>query len=401
MENIMFFTPDIATLIQNVHLGPQARVKELIDDFNHAYTRNSNKNLDITKKFYWKPGAYDTIKEIIWFLSDMHRKANSLTKVIQRSRDANYRLRNLIQSIEVIETILFDFRSRGMVQQDNTDEAIEAWNIIKNHLLEQVSNGGRFNVYVNPIVIDDELRDYNIYIIYKYNDVVLNYRHAEGDTITEIEIPGDGHLTVIMPLSRLINNVIYKKFDITKMSNMVYKRHNIRKWDYDIGGAYHSFDGIEHPYISTTGSTWYRSGDNNDFKYVCVGNLEEEIKGCVSSLDFISLGIFFDRIMTHYDTNTGPLNQLEKTFHGVPKQLENDEEFWDIRGKRSWDLCTYPIDDYNGDPIWVKEDSYCAIHCTLKDECAKYQRNAKELTKEEVQRKALEHATLQLARGGR
>ena len=66
MENIMFFTPDIATLMQNVYLGPQARVKELIDDFNYTYRIYMKKPLDVTKKFYWKPGAYDNIKEIIW-----------------------------------------------------------------------------------------------------------------------------------------------------------------------------------------------------------------------------------------------------------------------------------------------------------------------------------------------
>ena len=105
MENIMFFTPDIATLIQSVHLVPQARVKELIDDFNYTYRIYMKKPLDVTKKFYWKPGAYDNIKEIIWHLSDLHRKANSLTKVVERSRDANYRLRNVVRSIEVIEII--------------------------------------------------------------------------------------------------------------------------------------------------------------------------------------------------------------------------------------------------------------------------------------------------------
>ena len=348
MENILFFTPDIRALIQNVHLGPQARVKELIDDFNFRYSRYMKKNLDITKKFYWKPGAYDTIKEVIWFLGDLDKKANSLTKVVQRSKDSHYRLRTLIQYTDVIESLLFDFRSRGMVQQDNTDDAIEAWNVIKNHLSEQVSNMNRFNVYVEPIMLDDELQDYYIHIIYRYDDVVINYEHNQGPRIAEIEIPGEGHLTVKMPLSRLLNNVIYKKFDISKLSNFKYARNENRKWDFRIGGDYHGYDEIQHPYIARDGS----------------------------------------------------LNQLDTTYHGVPKQLLGNEEFWDIRGMKQSSQCNYPIDDYD-DPIWVKEDSYCALFCTLKDECVQYQRNAKELTQQEITQKALEQATLQLARGGR
>ena len=399
MENIMFFTPDIATLMQNVYLGPQARVKELIDDFNYTYRIYMKKPLDVTKKFYWKPGAYDNIKEIIWHLSDLHRKANSLTKVVQRSRDANYRLRNVVRSIEVIEIILFDFRRRGLMQQDNTDDAIEAWNIIKNHLMSQIGNSNNFNIYVEPIVIDDELQDYHINVIYKYKDVVMNYKHTEGDTIANIEIPGEGHLTVKIPVSRLINNLLSSEFEISNLNNFTNRRNNNRKWDYTIGGDWSSYDGIAHPYIAINGS-WYSNGHNDYFRYVCVGNLETEIRGCITSLDFISLKVFFDRIMTHYDTQTGPLNQIDRTFHGIPKQLEHDNEFWDIRGRRSWDQCQYPIDDYD-DPIWVKEESYCATHCSLKDKCDKYIRNSKILTSEEIQRKAIEHATMQLARGGR
>ena len=31
MENILFFNPDIIQLVQNVNIGPQAEVKELIN----------------------------------------------------------------------------------------------------------------------------------------------------------------------------------------------------------------------------------------------------------------------------------------------------------------------------------------------------------------------------------
>ena len=88
MENFIIYTPDIRQLVENVNIGPQAEVKELINSFNESYVQQSNhvdryyrlqaptKPLGITKKFYWKPGAYDTLKDILWRQSEMHKNAN-------------------------------------------------------------------------------------------------------------------------------------------------------------------------------------------------------------------------------------------------------------------------------------------------------------------------------------
>ena len=77
--NLFDLNPDLTTITENVQIGPQAEVLELIEDFNNNYIQSENhtyrhynlqapsKILGITKKFYWKPGAYDTIKDIIWY----------------------------------------------------------------------------------------------------------------------------------------------------------------------------------------------------------------------------------------------------------------------------------------------------------------------------------------------
>ena len=85
-EDTMEFNiePDIRGLLENIQLGPQARVLELIEKFNedfvvnpsgnvrrHYYLQTGGKKLGITKKFYWKPGAYDIIKEIIWYQQEL------------------------------------------------------------------------------------------------------------------------------------------------------------------------------------------------------------------------------------------------------------------------------------------------------------------------------------------
>ena len=148
--NLFELNPDLTSLIENIQLGPQAEVLELIDEFNTRYVQGENhvvrsynlhaptKPLGITKKFYWKPGAYDTIKDILWHQGEMHKKANSLGKVVQRVKDnANWRLRNMSTELANIEDILSSFRQQGLIMQDNTDDVIESWEVIKAHLYRQ------------------------------------------------------------------------------------------------------------------------------------------------------------------------------------------------------------------------------------------------------------------------
>ena len=112
--NLFELNPDLRSLIENIQLGPQAEVLELIESFNDKYIQGDNhvnrpyylqaptKPLGITKKFYWRPGAYDTIKKILWHQGEMHKKACSLEKVIQRVKDSSsYRLRNIQNEIYI------------------------------------------------------------------------------------------------------------------------------------------------------------------------------------------------------------------------------------------------------------------------------------------------------------
>ena len=416
MENILFYSPDIRQLVHNVNIGPQAEVTELINEFNTSYIireshhnrsyhlQTGGKELAITKKFYWKPGSYDIIKDVIWHQSEMHKKAASLFKVVDRTKvNGHWRLRAILNQIGAIEKILYDFRNRGIIQQDNTDDAVEAWNILRNHLIEQFQAcNGVFTIYVEDDYDEREtLKDYFINVVYEYNDVKINYRHHENpNTLAEILLPGEGHITVKMSLTKLLNEIILVKMDLTKipLNKVLSRRHNNHNWFYNIGGNYETFDGLQHPYISSHGSYYNNNNHQEDFKYVCVGNLETEIKGCIQSFDFISLKVFFDRMMTHYDTQTGPLNRIDMCYHGQPDFLKGADEYYKINPPKESNNCRYWEYLENDEPEYIREESYCAKFCTLKDTCSAYKAISKTLTKEDLERRALEQATINAAR---
>ena len=240
-----------------------------------------------------------------------------------------------------------------------------------------------------------------INVVYEYNDVKINYRHADmQESLAEIFLPGEGHVTVKMSLTRVINEIIRAKMDINNFSinNIRSRRYNNTKWFYDIGGNYETFEGLHHPYISRDYHSYNGNNYHHDFKYVCVGNLEEEVRGCIKSLDFISLGVFFDRLMTHYDTRSGPLNRIHSSYYGQPEFLKDCDEYHKIVPIKKSTDCRYWEFLEDDEPEYIKEESYCAKYCTLKDSCISFKAISRTLTKEDLERKALEQATINAAR---
>ena len=210
MESIVLYEPNIRQLAQNIHIGPQAALFEALEEFNNKYIANEDnhynrflakgvKPLRLTKKFYWKPVAYETIKAIISASQCFGMKANSLSKVLERVRnDGVWRMRNIDAEIAIIENLIHGFRRNGIVQQNNTNDAVEAYEIIKNHFIDQLSIAhqdfkiGSYSIFIEPEMNDNQLEDYYIWVIYYYKDPVIKYNHANTtEGIADIELPGE------------------------------------------------------------------------------------------------------------------------------------------------------------------------------------------------------------------
>ena len=96
---------------------------------------------------------------------------------------------------------------------------------LPNTFIEQFQEcNGRFTVYVEEQMTTNDLEvsrltDYMINIVYAYDDVTINYSHAESqESLAGIFLPGEGHVTVKMSLTRLINELIRAKLDINNLS---------------------------------------------------------------------------------------------------------------------------------------------------------------------------------------
>ena len=363
-----------------------------------------SKPLGITKKFYWKPGAYQTVQKIVINTQRLLKKAQSLTKVVSRARDYSYSLRNLQTTIQNIETQLFNFRATGVLFQDNTDDIIEYCNILYNKMIEQAEICSEFATITVEDVHDNSLNliDHRICITYKYRDPKIQYRlHQTGISMGEIECPGTVFITIKLSVCRYINLIASNNGSLDGISLNSFRNNNS---PVKIGGNYVNEYYLEHPYIAQNRSSWgSHEHFTDDWKYVCVGNLEEEIKACIQSLDFMSLKIFIDRLVTHFDTQTGPLNRIGHSYHGKPRSLEGSDDFYSAVGMLTdVNNCSYRHNIYNMledgySASMIKEDSYCESYCTLKSTFSIYKEATKEMSKEEIERIAIGRATINAA----
>ena len=361
-----------------------------------------------TKKFYWKPGAYKTVQNIAIVIYRILSKAQTLEKIVSRAREQSYGIRNLQTSISIIETKLIDFRRRGVLFQDNTDDIIEYWYTFHNKILEQAQISTDVAVFTVEDRNDHQgnLIDHDICITYTYNSPKIYYRiHGTEEPIGEIECPGIIKITVKLSICKFINIIAGNNGSIDNIPLINLRNQNSAV---SIGGNYYNEYGLQHPYIAQHGSSWSNNRNfTEDWKYVCVGNLEEEMMGCIKSLDFLSLKVFMDRLISHYDTQTGPLNRITKTYYGRPNFLEGADDYYNAVGRLRNDFdCTYRFrirdmieDDYSIDEI--KNEAYCEKYCSLKNKCSIYTQATTEATKEDLERLAIERATINAATTGR
>ena len=415
MESILFYEANIRDLAERLHLGPQAQVLELIEDFNRRYiliqdeyvhydtmkAPKGTKPLGINKKFGWKPGAYDTLKTIIYSIQKLEKRANSMTRVVERVRsESQWKMRNLDNDITRIEVVLKELRSDGIVMQDNSDTAIEAYNIINNHFIEQYQNSnGVFDVRIEPLIKNNEVMDYHIYVFYPYVKPNITYRHIEGNEIGTFQFQGEVKIRVKYRLSKLINILISNNMNISRFNSTVVQNmhNNSKRGAFGIAGKVKSDYNLRHPYI-TSRIRHDNNGNRIDYNYTCFGNIQTEVDACLASLDLISAKIFIDRLVTHYDTNTNPLNRLSFAYYGIPKELENNEEWNSITPFHSDEDCNYYDTLIHMSKDIVKTDSYCANYCAYASKCNIYKAKTKQLTVEEKERRALEQATITAAR---
>ena len=412
MSFVNDFNPNIQELAENIFLGPQGELLEKIEHFNDTW----DTNLQVTKKFHWKPGTYDMLKAKLMSIMAFHKKANSLSKVVERVQHSDYMLRRFNEQIVRIENSAKDLKRDGIIWRDNTDEIETCLFAIKTRIEQQLSLiPDKFNVAVKVIYEERENTCHDPSVDAKFDNISIQLTMENPDfsilngnepwaIIGTFPYAGVISLHVNVNIMKSLNYWTGKEdWECPTLPRDIDSHH----WGYNSrqtrcalstrGMNMPKYMGLFHPYISRPSvyrdyncadDIVIRDSSMNDEQWertgVCLGNMQNDILRAAWTFNLVDLTMLTKMWATQYHmTRTGPLNNIRTTFFGYPSFIT--EEVKNIVGVSDSSACEIPrlINNNHRARQWSLDPEYAITYCKetkcqWSNNCAFYMRHTDE-----------------------
>jgi len=142
--------PDIENISNNIRLGPQRDILNLVDDINRRYIcttwisgnrsylgEDQIKPIGVTPKFRFKAGYRKSIVDTLVNRFHQYEKAGTLETLFSRNQSTRYSREQFQDLVLQLNTKMKDYRGSGLQWQDNSEVLTEAINIMMNKINEQ------------------------------------------------------------------------------------------------------------------------------------------------------------------------------------------------------------------------------------------------------------------------
>jgi hypothetical protein len=142
--------PDIQAIADNIRLGPQRDILNLVDDINRRYIcttwisgnrsylrDDAIKPIGVTPKFRFKAGYRQSIVDTLVNRFHQYGKPGSLETLFSRNYNTKYSREAFQELVLQLNTKMKDYRASGLQWQDNSEVLTEAINIMMNKINEQ------------------------------------------------------------------------------------------------------------------------------------------------------------------------------------------------------------------------------------------------------------------------
>ncbi|QDP53410.1 MAG: hypothetical protein GOVbin4296_20 [Prokaryotic dsDNA virus sp.] len=329
------FNPNIEEVANNIFLGPQAEILEELERFNSRW----GTNVKLTKKFYWSPGTYNTIKTS--YANEGLRfkmKPSGMYSIFDRMSSYSYSANNFKRDILKIEDMRNHLTRQNIVMTDNTEQIEDAFDSIKSRMNE-ISSIDNVSVTINPI--------------YNEDTGAPSYRRFTWNIV--IDLP-EGHFSLFNQ-DQLIGEIPRHKVQLLFSVNMFKHLNNFisgcnpafrdgyysRGNKMDIYGYYFGTRYFkQHPYISRRyRSPYERTNANNEENIltnynvrnqICLGDLGKQIQTHIYKLELEEALTMLNIWNSIYRVpSTNPLNNIRDTFVGKPSIFPT--EMYDVIGR--------------------------------------------------------------------
>ena len=284
----------------NLACGPQDAFFSKLDTVNRTLQTLDMKTLDVDGKWNWKRGAYPIMREYILNRLQIDRKCQSLTKLIDRTRDnINYTsyISRQIRDMELEKNAL---KRLGVLKNVDIEEFKEKCVDFVKRIEEQclkASEMTKGNVIINTFISDLETRVPRIYYNIVLNNLTLSI--YDGDKMIQ-EIPlGEIRIIITQNLR-------------TKLG--------IKSKDISLLGRYDDseLDEAKYPYISS-------GYQNTDYSTVCLDKHYDDVQNAIYKNDLVSLSFVLMQWAQYYHIRySNPYNQPSLLKFGMPGDYSDE-----------------------------------------------------------------------------
>tara|TARA_B100001113_G_C21116760_1_gene625651 strand:- start:443 stop:2290 length:1848 start_codon:yes stop_codon:yes gene_type:complete len=142
--------PDIKNISENIRLGPQKDILNLVDDINRRYIcatwisgnrsylrDDSIKPIGVTPKFRFKAGYRQSIVDTLMNRFHQYSKPGTLETLFSRNYNTQYSREQFQSLVLDLNSKMKDYRSSGLQWQDNSEVLKEAINVMMNKINQQ------------------------------------------------------------------------------------------------------------------------------------------------------------------------------------------------------------------------------------------------------------------------
>ena len=365
---------DIDDMAQHIYFGPQAEIKEKLNEFN----QRNHCNLSVTKTFRWSPGTYDKIAEMMMTRVGFRRRASGMYNNLSRENYWWESGRIGIQSdLREMDRLISTLRYNGARWMENTDELREKKELFKNHVCE------KFEQMISMIEKTDNITLLNVLLENNHTATPRGLRMTINLCLhpTEMQIYNasrGGEPTHVQNIPMEMDVMLKLSFyPLEVMSRGGNYNVHVR----GLAEPYDERGRLLFPYISQN------RYNNTPGRYgtVCFGDDSTDIDRSLRNFELPAFALLLMNWMNRYTQNTNPYNNIKMAYHGEPKWLSGD--YRAIFGTNNWDACTYTPSGH---------DDYCDTNeCALRHRCEYYKQAYPEpVTPEQAEQLTLQWATI-------
>ena len=377
------WSPNITNLNEQLLLGPQREILEIIEGINTRW----GLDLNATRTYRWGPGYMDKIKK--WYRDhyvEEHMK-RKISTFFNKISEKSWSVKELEKKLRLVDEKMATRRSNGAVFQDNSELLEERLGILSERVESQLNEANKqFNssgIHINASLYRYE--NTGRYDAITKNEYVIcvslpagKMNLFVGNNPYQVDI-GASILWFRMDLMKLIYAICHERSTIVNDSTFEFNYtpyaehgnrtvgHYFREWDENSPGRE-----LRHPYISGK-SSWNQLlvNDDLDASHVCLGELAGSIDSQLKKLDLVSLcATLMLWNSTFHVGRTHPLNQLHSVFWGISPE-NNVDEFKNAVNRADSSTCRHNRIDEDGE--YEINTMYCDdIQCVFRDSCNTY-----------------------------